>query len=236
MGKSYKFKPEQKGGVGRDNPSYTRSLTDLNQTPRAPTSGSEPHESAVGETAAGNGSAINQKDEVIEMDTLSEEEKIQALPPEMQERVRNMAPEMRAAFLTMTPETRALFKAWPIDRKLRILNMTPAEVDDFNKLSEKGKEDFFSEPAEEETQQKPKEMNGNAQGGGPNQEMMQRFQALPPEMRQVFMNMSDKDRQKFIELRKKAADWPEEKKRKMFQKMYKDYMKKQARDIIKARR
>ena len=59
---------------------------------------------------------------------------------------------------------------------------------------------------------------------------------MPSEMRQVFMNMSDKDRQKFIEMRKKAADWPEEKKKKMFQKMYKDYMRKQARDIMRARR
>ena len=67
-------------------------------------------------------------------------------------------------------------------------------------------------------------------------EMRQKFQNMPPEMKQVFMNMSDKEKQKFIEFRKQAANWPEEKRKKMFQKMYQDHMKKQVRDIMKARR
>ena len=77
----------------------------------------------------------------------------------------------------------------------------------------------------------PNQTNGNVTS-----DMRQKFQNLPPEMRQVFMSMSNKEKQKFIEFRKQAANLPEEKRKKMFQKMYQDHMKKQVRDIIKERR
>ena len=77
----------------------------------------------------------------------------------------------------------------------------------------------------------PHQTNGNVTS-----EMRQKLQNMPPEMRQVFMNMSDKEKQKFIEFRKQAATMPEEKRKKIFQKMYQDHMKKQVRDIMKERR
>ena len=231
MGKSYKFNSDAGGTHGRDNPAYRNSFTNLNDINNVSNTPSGPEPSGRNS----NGSAVLHKDEFIEMENISDEDKIKSLPPEMQERVRNMSPSMRAAFLAMSPEVRKKFKEWPFDRKLRILNMTPAEVSKFNSLSDKEEEDFFNQPESEEND-KPKEANGAAHVAGEKAEMLKRLQAMPPEMRQVFMNMSDKDRQKFIELRKKAADWPEEKKKKMFQKMYKNYMKKQARDIMRVRR
>ena len=236
MGKSYKLGSGQGGKKGQENPAFTNSFTNIsevNTDNNTPPSRSQPLTSGGGSR---NGSAVPSKDEVVEMDNLSEEEKIKELPKEMQERVRNMPPSMRAAFLAMSPELRKCFKEWPFDRKMKILNMTPAEVKHLNTLSDTEMEEFFNSPEEEEDSEIPKESNGAAPGKGTNNEMMQKLQAMPSEMRQVFMNMSDKDRQKFIEMRKKAADWPEEKKKKMFQKMYKDYMKKQARDIMRARR
>ena len=235
MGKSYKFGADPGSRQGRDNPAYRTSFTNLNDINNFP-SGTQP--SGRGSNGAPhNGSAVPRRDEVIEMDNISEEDKIKALPAEMQERVRNMSPWMRAAFLAMSPEVRKKFKEWPFDRKIKILNMSPAEVKKFNALSDKEAEDFFNKPEDEDDDKEtPKEANGAAPSAGDKADMLKKLQAMPPEMRQVFMNMSDKDRQKFIELRKKAADWPEEKKKKMFQKMYKDYMKKQARDIMRARR
>lgn len=240
MGKSYKLGSDQGRKKGQENPAFTNSFTNIsevNNMNNTPPSRSQPLSGRPSGGVSHNGSVVPSKDEVIEMDSLSEEEKIKELPKEMQERVKNMPPSMRAAFLAMSPELRKQFKEWPFDRKMKILNMTPVEVKRLHTLSDTEMEEFFNTPEEEEGDNEiPKESNGAAPGKGASNEMMQKLQAMPSEMRQVFMNMSDKDRQKFIEMREKAADWPEEKKKKMFQKMYKDYMKKQARDIMRARR
>ncbi len=225
MGKSYKLDRDDK--KGRDNAAFNNSFTNLNDI-RPPPENKE--ERISNGQVHKNGSAIHTStDEVIEMDSVSEEEKIRSLPKETQDRVRNMNPAMRGAFLAMSPETRTQFKEWPMEKKLKLLSLPPDEVRRLNKMTVKEREDFLS---------KPKNNSGKTElnGTGPNAEMIKKLQAMPSEMREVFMNMSDKDRQKFIEMRKKAADWPEEKRKKLFQKMYKDYMKKQARDIIKAKR
>ena len=165
---------------------------------------------------------------------ISEEDKVASLPPQIQNRVRNMTPDMRAAFLA--PDMRKKFRNWPMNNKLKILNMTEGEFKSFQRLSDEEQEEFFNDSEDDADIDKDAAKAKEANKKGITPEMMQRFQNMPPEMRQVFMNMSDKERQKFIEMRKKAADWPEEKRKKMFQKMYKEHMKKQVRDIMQARR
>ena len=156
MGKSYKLGSDPSGKKGQDNPAFTNSFTNIsevNNTNNTPSSRSQPLSGRTSSGVRHNGSAVPSKDEVIQMDSLSEEDKIKELPTEMQERVRNMPPSMRAAFLAMSPELRKHFKEWPFERKMKILNMTPVEVKHLNTLSDTEMEEFFNIPRRRRSRQ-----------------------------------------------------------------------------------